>query len=166
MSVLMNERQSSGGGAPSGGAALELIRRARAALRESGTALDSAAVRAKIAQWHVEEQGLKNYGLRVQATTAQNEPPPPAVAMMKLVSATKMQQVNAFLMDLGEFGGLFSEPDSPEQEEVFYDYTWSAALRIAGGADEVLRNQLAERVLGMPSDMRADKDVPFDKLPG
>jgi acyl-CoA dehydrogenase len=30
----------------------------------------------------------------------------------------------------------------------------------------VLRNQLAERVLGMPGEMRADKDVPFDKLPG
>jgi acyl-CoA dehydrogenase len=77
-----------------------------------------------------------------------------------------MQQINAFLMDLDEFGGLFSEPANPDQEDVFYDYTWSAALRIAGGADEVLRNQLAERVLGMPSEMRADKDVPFDKLPG
>jgi len=61
----------------------------------------------------------------------------------------------AFLMDLGEFGGLFSGPAKSDQEDVFYDYTWSAALRIAGGADEVLKNQLAERVLGMPSEVRA-----------
>lgn len=167
MTVLMNERQGSSGAAPGAGSATPgLIRRARAAAREGGTALDSAAVRARIAQWHVEEQGLKNYGLRIQAAMAQNEAPPPAVAMMKLVSATKMQQINAFLMDLGEFEGLFSEPGNPEQKDVFYDYTWSAALRIAGGADEVLRNQLAERVLEMPGEMRADKDVPFDKLPG
>jgi acyl-CoA dehydrogenase len=167
MTVLMNERQGSGGGATQGGGSIPaLMRKARATVREGGTALDSAAVRAKLAQWHVEEQGLKNYGLRVQAATAQNEPPPPAVAMMKLVSATKMQQINAFLMDLDEYGGLFSEPANPDQEDVFYDYTWSAALRIAGGADEVLRNQLAERVLRMPSEVRADKDVPFDKLPG
>ena len=52
-----------------------------------------------------------------------------------------------------------------DREEVFYQYLWSAAMRIAGGADEVLRNQLAERALGMPSEMRADKDVPFEKLP-
>ena len=37
-------------------------------------------------------------------------------------------------------------------------------MRIAGGADEVLRNQIAERVLGMPSEIRADKNVPFDQL--
>jgi acyl-CoA dehydrogenase len=85
--------------------------------------------------------------------------------MMKLVAASKMQQTNAFLMDLGEYGGLFSEPDRPEQERVFFQYIWSSALRIAGGADEILRNQLAERVLGMPSEPRMDK-VPFNELPG
>jgi acyl-CoA dehydrogenase len=37
-------------------------------------------------------------------------------------------------------------------------------MRIAGGADEVLKNQIAERVLGMPSEIRMDKDVPFDQL--
>ncbi|MDB5422899.1 MAG: acyl-CoA dehydrogenase, partial [Phenylobacterium sp.] len=39
------------------------------------------------------------------------------------------------------------------------------ALRIAGGADEILRNQLAERALGMSPDIRLDKGVPFDEIP-
>lgn len=161
MTVLMNERHGSGERqAASHDSVQNLIRAAREAGR-----LDSAAVRAKLAQWHVEEQGLKNYGLRIRAATSRGETPPPAVAMMKLVSATKMQQTNAFLMDMGEYGGLFSEPDRPEQEEVFFQYIWSSAMRIAGGADEILRNQLAERVLGMPSEPRLDK-VPFDQLPG
>ncbi len=166
MTVLMNERNGSGGGSNDPTAVSALIQAARSTPRGDGTALDSAAVRAKLAQWYVEEQGLKNYGLRIQAATAQGEAPPPAVAMIKLVSATKMQQANAFLMDLDEYDGLFSEPAHPDRDDVFYNYIWSSALRIAGGADEVLRNQLAERVLGMPSEMRADKDVPFDKLPG
>jgi len=164
MTVLMNERHGSGGGreheAESHDSVRNLIRAAQAAGR-----LDSAAVRAKLAQWWVEEQGLKNYGLRIRAALLKGETPPPAVAMMKLVSATKMQQTNAFLMDLGEYGGLFSEPDRPEQEQVFHQYIWSSAMRIAGGADEILRNQLAERVLGMPSEPRMDK-VPFNALPG
>lgn len=166
MTVLMNERNGAGERhAASHDAVRNLIDRAREARRGSGTALDSAVVRAKLAQWWVEEQGLKNYGERIRAATSKGEPPPPAVAMMKLVSATKMQLSNAFLMDLGEYDGLFAGPDHPEQEAVFQQYLWSSAMRIAGGADEILRNQLAERVLGMPSEPRMDK-VPFNQLPG
>lgn len=166
MTVLMNERSGAGGSQRVvDGGVLDLIRRAQETRRGAGTALDSAAVRAKLAQWWVEEQGLKNYGLRIRAATSKGQTPPPAVAMTKLVSATKLQQTNAFLMDLDEYDGLFSEPDRPEQEDVFYQYIWSSALRIAGGADEILRNQLAERVLNMPSEPRMDK-VPFNELPG
>ena len=101
----------------------------------------------------------------MQSLLAAGEPPPATLAMMKLVSATKLQQTHAFLMDLREYDGLFDEPAEMEADDVFYQYLWSAAMRIAGGADEILRNQLAERALGMPQDVRLDKGVPFDKLP-
>lgn len=164
MSVLATERQGAGGGGESERGVLDLVRQALATPRGGGCALDSRAVRAKLADWYVREQGLKNFTRRLRATMTAGQPLPATVALGKLVSATMMQETNAFRMDLDEYGGLFNTPGQ-DREAVFYQYLWSAAMRIAGGADEVLRNQLAERALGMPGEMRADKGVPFNELP-
>ena len=121
-------------------------------------------MRAKLARWYAREQGLKNFGKRLDEQARSGGGFPATVALVKLVSATLLQETHAFLMDLDEYAGAFSS-DKVDREEVFYQYLWSSAMRIAGGADEVLRNQLAERVLGMPGEMRADKGVPFNELP-
>ena len=53
---------------------------------------------------------------------------------------------------------------SPHLGKLQQGYIWSAGLRIAGGTDEVLRNIIAERVLGLPGDSRPDKNLPFNEM--
>ena len=87
MTVLTHERNGSSGSLREiDGGVRALIAKAA----ESGR-LGSAAVRAKLAQWWVEEQGLTHFGKRANAALARGESPP--VAMLKLVSASKLQQM-------------------------------------------------------------------------
>jgi alkylation response protein AidB-like acyl-CoA dehydrogenase len=170
MSVLAVERTttkniSAGDKRQSATSARNLIRLAKAARRGRGSALDSAAVRGRIAQFHAEAQGIKNFTLRLQEQLAQRGPPPLNIPVIKLTATRRVQQVQAFLMDLDEAGGIVEAADAPANQDRFYEYITSASSRIAGGADEVLRNQLAERALGLPGDLRADKDIPFNQIP-
>ncbi|MDE0987635.1 MAG: acyl-CoA dehydrogenase family protein [Pseudomonadales bacterium] len=162
MTVLASERNMSRGAVneeQKPDSVLSLVRRAT-----EQSMLDDSAVREKLCDWYVREQGLKHFGQRLRESGEKDPALMSKVPLTKLVSASLMQKTNAFLMDVDEYAGLFSETN-PDQDDTFNRYLWSAAMRVAGGADEVLRNQLAERALGMPGEMRADKGVPFQDLP-
>ncbi|MDE2462534.1 MAG: acyl-CoA dehydrogenase family protein [Alphaproteobacteria bacterium] len=167
MTTLMNERVGSGGGSGAEASGFKaLYSLARKAARHEGQGLANAAVREKLAHFYAIEQGLKNFRYRNMTAVSRGESPGPNAVLGKLISASNMEAMAAYAMELEDYAGIVAGNDiDPAQDSVHFAMLWCAVLRIAGGSDEVLRNQLAERALGMPGDIRVDKDVPFDQLP-
>jgi len=165
ITTLMNERLAVGGGAGAGDFG-ELLALARSTEMEAGPAVAQSAVREKIADWYVESQGLKLNRFRTITALSKGTAPGPEASIGKIVSARKMQDLAAFAMDLEDMGGVITDRDvAPLNGGFQAQWLGAAGYRIAGGTDEILRNIVAERVLGMPQDVRVDKTVPFNELP-
>jgi alkylation response protein AidB-like acyl-CoA dehydrogenase len=162
LTTLMNERLAVG--MPSGGLDVdELMELARDTELEDGPAIRNQQVRGKIADWYVQQQGLKLTRYRTLTALSKGQTPGPESSIIKIVAAPKMQDMGAFAMELMGPAGIMKE-EVPHAAGFQAQWIGGAGFRIAGGTDEILRNIVAERVLGLPADVRVDKDVPFNKL--
>ena len=165
LTTLMNERAAIGGGG--GGVNVDLAYKIASEVMIDGkTATQDSAVRAKLANWYVQESGLKFTGYRSLTALSKGTTPGPENSIGKLVGAPKNQEMASFCMDLMEMNGaIWDEELSKEAGLVQMSYMGSPGLRIAGGTDEIMANIIAERVLGLPQEPRMDKGMPFTDVP-
>ncbi|QJQ31433.1 acyl-CoA dehydrogenase [Sphingomonas lacunae] len=162
MTVLMGERL---GTASHGSRIGELMDYAQATPDgRGGTALDQGHVRLALAEAYAEERAERWFQARLRTMVSRGENPGAMAGMVKLAYARRLQKTSGLAMELRGPAAIAAAAADAATRDLQHDYIWSTVMRIAGGADEVLRNQIAERVLGMPGDIRADKDVPFDQL--
>ena len=132
----------------------------------AGPAAKDAGLREKIADWFVQAQGLKYTRYRTLTALSRGEVPGPENSIGKVVGAALMQDMANTAVDLEDQFGIISDPAMAPLGAAFQQALMSApGLRIAGGTDEILRNIIAERVLGMPQDVRLDKGVAFKDIP-
>jgi acyl-CoA dehydrogenase len=165
LTTLMHERLAVGGGTGGGIDTPQLMSLARQLELEDGPAIKNAAVREKIADWYVRSAGLKYTTFRTMTALSKGQQPGPEASIAKLVVAPKGQDLAAYAMDLEGEVAVEQGANAPMHGMFQLGWLSSPGLRIAGGTDEIMRNIIAERVLGLPQDVRVDKDVPFNKLP-
>lgn len=164
LSTLMQERLSLGDHF-SGDLYNDLIRLARETEWDGQPAIENAAVRAGIADAYIRQFGVELIVRRGMSAISRGVSPGPEMAAVKLVGARAFQTGGALAIELGGAEGLIASEDLGPQWRLPQTLWISApGARIAGGTDEIQRNTIAERVLGLPGDIRTDRDTPFSAL--
>jgi alkylation response protein AidB-like acyl-CoA dehydrogenase len=166
--TLMNERVAIGGGtAPREGG---LIGFAARTWREHPEARTPELHQRLLALWARSEVArLAAERMRQQLASGQ---PGPDGSAVKLTYALLNQEISGFEIELAGAGGLTYDDwtmrragSSDYARGPAYRYLRSKGNSIEGGTSEVLRNIIAERVLGLPPEPRTDTGVPWKDLP-
>jgi len=163
--TLMNERLSIGGAY---GVDFDaLIALATETSGPTGAPLiEDPAFREAFADWYVSSEGVRLTGFRSLTALSRGETPGPEASISKVVAANLSQRVAHAALDLQGEAGLVADPALAAIDALFQRTVIGApGMRLAGGTDEILRNIIAERVLGLPGDIRVDKDVAFRAIP-
>jgi alkylation response protein AidB-like acyl-CoA dehydrogenase len=160
LTTLMNERAAIGGGG--GGLGGGLLTRAIEMARAFGVSSDPI-VRQKLADLVVHARVMQYTNQRAMDKIRSGQLPGPEMSIAKLAST---QQTGRLARVVSELLGPKITADTGE----WGTYAWSQLLlgspggRIAGGSDEVMRNIVGERVLGLPKDTGIDSTSPFREL--
>jgi acyl-CoA dehydrogenase len=154
VTTLLHERLQLGLGLARVGGGVD---RLLAELRPRGVA-DDPVVRQLAAQLAIDARGAQYLGWRIVSKLAEGQIPGAEGAVAKLASSRVSRRYD-------ELAEAMRGAASMVHDEYTLLQLWVPATRLAGGTDEVLKNVIAERVLGLPAEPRVDKDVPFRDVP-
>ena len=166
--TLMSERVAIGGNAaPREGGMVGVVARTWRERPE----LRTPELHDRLVSLWVEAEVARLTGTRLRQKLAAGAPGPEGSAM-KLTFARLAQQLSGLELELlGEDGLRYgrwemTRPDVVEftGRDAGYRYLRAKGNSIEGGTSEILRNIVAERVLGLPSEPRVDKDIPWKDL--
>ncbi len=131
--------------------------------REQGKNQDPV-IRQGLADLYVFAEVQRYTSLRARAAVQQGRQPGPEVSIAKLAASEQARRARDLSMRiLGAHGTLMS-PDAPN-DGTFSQLALSVhGSSIAGGTDEIQRNIIGERVLGLPKEPQVDRDVAFKDL--
>ena len=169
LTTLMNERVSIGGVIPQRGTGS--ISHAVKAWKSLPSDRQDAATKDELMKLWSRAEVLRLTNIRANAMRRMGSPGPEG-SIGKMASADLNKDTYAFTMNLmGAEGMLYGSYEMIRPETAMgFDNPQKAFLRsransIEGGTTEVMKNILGERVLGLPGDVRVDREVPWNQVP-
>jgi alkylation response protein AidB-like acyl-CoA dehydrogenase len=91
--------------------------------------------------------------------------PGPESSVLKLAASRKLQHLGDLVMSIEGAAGMLWHGDAYQNGFWQNQFLGQWASRIGGGTDQVQRNIIGENVLGLPSEPRVDKGIPFRDIP-
>ena len=137
-----------------------ILERARATGR-----IDDPVVRQEIAKLLILSKTAEWTARRARAAQAQGRPPGPEGSLGKLVASHVARAAARVHTLITGADAMLSGEDAPMDGVIAEILISVPAVSIAGGTDEIQRNIISERVLGMPKEPRNDDDRPFRDVP-
>jgi alkylation response protein AidB-like acyl-CoA dehydrogenase len=121
-------------------------------------------IRQRLAQLYILSEVGRMTAVRARAARAAGRAPGGEGNLAKLM----MSEVTRLTRDLGPAvlgaGAMLVGPDSPSGGIVQEGTLFAPAVSIYGGSDQIQRNIIGERVLGLPKEPGPDRDTPFREL--
>ncbi|HYZ92009.1 MAG TPA: acyl-CoA dehydrogenase family protein [Actinomycetota bacterium] len=164
MTTLMFERYAVGTGGSGEGMVTPLVKLASSLSRNGGRAIDDAHVRQLVAEAYVKAKLLTLTGYRSLTKIAKQGAPGPEGSVMKLVRTGLLYDVAEIGTEILGLAGALVGSSAPDDGLWSLNFVGSPGAKIGGGTDDIMRNILGERVLGLPKEPQVDRDMPFREL--
>jgi alkylation response protein AidB-like acyl-CoA dehydrogenase len=131
--------------------------------RETGRSQDPVA-RQGLAEVEIRKRSARWNVSRALAARARGQAPGPEGSLAKLTGTDIARRSSALHAFLAGPAAMLDGPDSPREGVVAEVIVSVPAGSIAGGTDQIQRNILAERILGLPREPSVDADLPFREV--
>jgi alkylation response protein AidB-like acyl-CoA dehydrogenase len=154
MTTLTNERHVIGSGG--GTTAADVIALARRTGRHRDPVL-----RQRLVDLHIRQELVRYLGYRSRTAVAAGRPLGPESSVAKLLNGLRGTDLAELALAVAGAGGMLAGDPAPDGGAWTDGFLSNRASRIGGGTDEVQRNVIAERVLGLPREPAVDRGVPF-----
>ncbi len=126
--------------------------------------IDDAVVRQEMARALMIEHAAEWTAARARAARDTGQPPGPEGSLGKLAASTLARACARAHASISGAESMLAGADGPEQGLIAEVLLSVPACSIAGGTDEIQRNIIAERVLGLPREPGGDADLPFRQV--